>query len=246
MNKNEIYSVFFITCLGVAGVVTLLHHTLNNLPIHPAPEKSITVSVGTDDSGSHGSSSSSSSAQKGEKLVKSNCAVCHGENGKGKIGIAPGIRNKSFLAIASDDFIEKTIRKGRPGTSMTARADLNAGQIKDVISYLRSLEIVLPLNIEVDDSKKYEGSSSKGEKMFATYCAPCHGENGGGYFGGGSAPGIGKSGFLDVASDDFIFQTVKHGRIGTAMKSFLGATGLANLSEQDIADIIVFLRSLNK
>ena len=45
------------------------------------------------------------------------------------------------------------------------------------------------------------------------------------------------------ASDDFILQTVKQGRIGTAMMPFVGARGLASLTESDVEDIVVYLRS---
>ena len=55
-------------------------------------------------------------------------------------------------------------------------------------------------------------------------------------------PAIGLHGFLDVASDDYIFQTMKRGRVGTAMRPFFWASGLANLNEQDAYDIIAFLR----
>ena len=47
-----------------------------------------------------------------------------------------------------------------------------------------------------------------------------------------------------MASDDYILQTLKRGRIGTAMRSFIGPRGLANLTEQEGKDIIAYLRSL--
>ena len=69
-------------------------------------------------------------------------------------------------------------------------------------------------------------------------CSP----NGEGYSVGGVGPGIGLKGFLSVASDDYIFKTLKYGRSGTAMRPFIGVKGLANLAEQDAKDIISFLR----
>ena len=84
-----------------------------------------------------------------------------------------------------------------------------------------------------------------GHHKFALFCASCHGPGGEGYSAGGSGPGIGLAGFLDTASDDYIFQTVKYGRLGTAMKGFIGAEGLANLSEEDVGDIIAHLRHAN-
>lgn len=44
-----------------------------------------------------------------------------------------------------------------------------------------------------------------------------------------------------IAPDDYIFQTLKRGRIGTPMQPFLGTRGLANPSNQDAYDIIAHL-----
>lgn len=181
----------------------------------------------------------------GKKIFATNCAVCHNTGGTGKVGLAPSIRNRDFLAIASDKFILETVKKGRPGTSMIARPDLTGQKMEDVIAYLRSLKIKNPINITVDDSKKFNGDAIKGKQYFTQYCSSCHGAEGEGYRAGGSGPGIGLKGFLSNASDDYIMQTLKQGRTGTAMKSFIGSRGLANLTEQQAKDIIAFLRSLN-
>lgn len=183
-------------------------------------------------------------ANTGKKVYHTHCVACHQPNGVGKAGLAPSIRNRDFLAIASDDFIKATVRQGRTGTAMIPRSDLNESQINHIIAYLRSLEIANPVKIEVDDHRKISGNVENGKMVFQQYCASCHGPNGEGYINGGSGPGIGLPGFLSVASDDYIFQTIKHGRIGTAMMPFVGAKGLANLSESDVEDVVSFLRSL--
>jgi mono/diheme cytochrome c family protein len=97
--------------------------------------------------------------------------------------------------------------------------------------------------VKTDPDLRIGGSIVAGSRTYATYCASCHGPNGEGYSAGGSGPGIGLAGFLDVASDDYIYQTIKQGRIGTAMMPFIGAQGLENLREQDAGDIIAWLRS---
>ena len=84
---------------------------------------------------------------------------------------------------------------------------------------------------------------ANGQALFTNYCAPCHGPAGEGYSGRGAGPGIGLPSFLSVATDDYLFQTIKHGRIGTPMRGFIGAGGLANLTEEEVNDIIVYLRS---
>jgi len=182
-------------------------------------------------------------AQKGETLVKINCSPCHGLEGEGKIGIAPSIRNRDFLALASDQLIRTTIKKGRAGTGMVPRADLSDEQISSIIAYLRALPIAIPTKMRADDNLTFSGNLAEGEKTYRNFCSQCHGAKGEGYAAGGSGPGIGLASFLEVASDDFIFKTVKYGRVGTPMKSFIGQEGVANLSEQDIHNVIAYLRS---
>ena len=180
----------------------------------------------------------------GRKIFETNCAVCHQKNGEGKIGLAPSIRNRDFLAIASDEFIKTTIKEGRLGTSMVPRPDLSDNDINHLIAFLKSLPITNPVEVSIDPHKKITGNDRAGKIKFSQFCASCHGSKGEGYGAGGSGPGIGLSGFLNAASDDYIFQTVKYGRIGTPMKSFMGPEGLANLEEIDVNDIIAYLRSL--
>jgi cytochrome c oxidase cbb3-type subunit 3 len=72
----------------------------------------------------------------------------------------------------------------------------------------------------------------------------CHGVDGDGYDAGGTGTAIGLPGFLDKASDGFIRETIKHGRSNTRMLPFQGPEGLANLTDEEIDDIIVYLRGL--
>jgi len=175
-----------------------------------------------------------------------NCSACHQLGGVGKVGFAPSIRNQDFLALASDDFIRKTIHEGRTGTGMLARPDLPQQVVNDIIAYLRALPVTREVKFSVDPSRQYSGDAAAGRTNFANYCAACHGANGEGYAAGVPGPGIGLPGFLNVASDDYIFQTLRHGRVGTPMKPFLGALGLASLREQDAYDIIAHLRMLQR
>ncbi len=84
----------------------------------------------------------------GKKLFVNYCASCHGDSGKGYSagGSGPGIGLKSFLSVASDEYIKKTIELGRAGTAMKSfsqakgLAHLTDGQINNIVSYLRHLE----------------------------------------------------------------------------------------------------------
>ncbi len=181
--------------------------------------------------------------QKGESIFAMNCSACHQTGGVGKPGLAPSIRNRDFLALASDNFIRSTVLQGRPGTSMAPRPDLQGAPLEHVIAYLRDLPVSNPIDRELHADRECRGTPANGERLFARFCASCHGPNGEGYSAGGAGPAIGLPGFLSVATDDYLFQTIAHGRVGTPMRGFLGANGLANLGEQEVSDIIVHLRT---
>ncbi len=106
---------------------------------------------------------------KGEHVFTVNCASCHQQGGVGKAGFAPSIRNRDFLAIASDEFIRKTIIAGRPGTSTPARADLPEQDIDSIIAYLRSLEVENLQRVYVDEKVHFSGDVDKGSEAYALF-----------------------------------------------------------------------------
>ncbi len=90
------------------------------------------------------------------------------------------------------------------------------------------------------------GDPRLGKQWYDYICSTCHGVAGDGYAAGGTGTAIGKAGFLNKVTDGFIRTTVKNGRSNTRMLGFQGSGGLANLNNQEIDDIIVYLRSLSK
>jgi len=84
-------------------------------------------------------------AAAGSKLFAENCAVCHGEKGEGKEGVA--VNNRVMLSNASDSYLLGTIRRGRRETSMpgfavssTAHRGLSQDEMENIVSYLRTWE----------------------------------------------------------------------------------------------------------
>lgn len=77
-------------------------------------------------------------AGRGGELFTQLCAGCHGAN-----RLAPSLGNPAFQRSASDEFLARTIRSGRPDTAMPAfrRGDLGLtdDEIRHLIAYLRSL-----------------------------------------------------------------------------------------------------------
>ena len=68
-----------------------------------------------------------------------NCAMCHGYEAVGKVGVAPSLNNRDFQALATDELIRTTVREGRLGTAMAPRRELPKVEVDRIIAYLRSL-----------------------------------------------------------------------------------------------------------
>lgn len=182
----------------------------------------------------------------GKRVFDQNCQFCHQADAIGKPGFAPSLSNKEFLATASDKFIMGTIRDGRVATGMPPFAHLGRSDVKAIVAYLRSFEQLPNLSAKIDAQPDAHGDPRLGKQWFEQICSTCHGVKGDGYSAGGTGTAIGTPGFLNKASDGFIRTTIKQGRSNTRMLGFQGASGLANLSDQEIDDIIVYMRSLAK
>lgn len=191
-------------------------------------------------------SADSQTLSKGEQLYTQNCAVCHQADAIGKPGFAPSLSNPEFLSVASDKFLLGTIRDGRSGTGMPPFTHIGRDQAKAIVDYLRS-HAKLPDRVEaVDAQPDASGDIQSGKQIFNGICSTCHGVNGDGYIAGGTGTAIGKAGFLNKVSDGFIRTTIKEGRSNTRMLGFQGVDGLANLTDSEIDDVIVYMRSLVK
>lgn len=184
--------------------------------------------------------------KQGQELFEQNCQVCHQADAIGKPGLAPSLIAPEFLSIASDKFLITTITEGRTGTSMIPMGHLGEEKIKTIITYLRSKSTQPNQAAEIDAQPDAHGDPRLGKQWFNNICSTCHGVKGDGYAAGGTGTAIGKAGFLNRVSDGFIRTTIKEGRSGTRMLGFTKSTGLANLSDREIDDIIVYLRTLAK
>jgi cytochrome c oxidase cbb3-type subunit 3 len=193
-------------------------------------------------------SMSAYSAPHGDELFARYCSSCHGLDGKGGVGIP--IALPSFLNSVSDEYLRKTIRNGRPGRIMPAFDSLSDAQVSAIVKHVRRWSDK-PAPLENTDVVK--GNKEHGEQVFAKFCQQCHGENGRGGKGTGVtfsrkrdlpiiAPALNNAGFLTAASDVMIRDTITFGREGTPMTSMLAA----GLSEEDINDIVAYIRSFEK
>lgn len=188
----------------------------------------------------------SATINKGKQLYNQSCTFCHQPDAIGKPGFAPSLSNPELLSISSDAFLEKTIRDGRTGTGMPPFSYLGRKDVKAIVAYLRSHAKGPNTSASVDKQPKAKGSAKRGKPLFNDICSTCHGVKGDGYAAGGTGTAIGKSGFLDKASDGFIRETVKYGRSNTRMLGFSGPEAIANLEDKEIEDIITYMRTLAK
>ncbi|MFV2059096.1 MAG: cytochrome c [Gammaproteobacteria bacterium] len=183
-------------------------------------------------------------AKEGEALYTQNCIFCHQADAIGKPGFAPSLTNKEFLSVASNKFLMGTIRDGRPGTGMPPFSHLGRKQVEAIVAYLRNHAKLPDVSASVDAQPDSHGDPRLGENWFRQICSTCHGFNGDGYSAGSTGTAIGKAGFLNKVTDGFIRFTIVNGRTNTRMLGFKGPDAMANLSDQEIDDIISYLRTV--
>ncbi|MDQ6992885.1 MAG: c-type cytochrome [Mariprofundus sp.] len=181
----------------------------------------------------------------GQEVFENNCLGCHQAGDNGHAGMAPLLTNADFLSIASDTFLFKTINEGRMNSGMPPWATLGDKKINAVIAYLRSQSSTENRSAAVNRAPTAKGDSHRGSKLFEQICLTCHGIKGQGYENGNTGTHIGDAAFLRVASDGYIREVIKQGRSGTAMRAFTGPKAIAALKDQEIDDIIIYLRSLS-
>ncbi len=183
--------------------------------------------------------------KKGRQVYEDNCSACHQADAIGKAGFAPSLTNPEFLSISSDGFLRANILGGREGTGMPPFAHLGEGDVNAIIAYLRSFATLPDRTAEVDAQPEARGDPRLGSQWYEYVCSTCHGGVGEGYETGGPGTAIGRTGFLDRVSDGYIRTTIKEGRSNTRMLGFRGPASMANLSDQEIDDIIVYMRTLS-
>lgn len=183
-------------------------------------------------------------ASAGKAVYEQNCVFCHQADAIGKPGFAPSLTNQEFLRVSSDKFLMGTIRDGRAGTGMPPFSHLGRKDVEAIVAYLRSHAKQANISAQVDAQPRSQGDERLGRFWFDSICATCHGTNGDGYIAGSTGTAIGKAGFLDKATDGFIRETIKKGRSNTRMIGYSGPEAMANLGDNDVDDIIAYLRTV--
>ena len=154
--------------------------------------------------------------ERGRDLYATYCALCHGAFLEGSVDTSsPSLSTPSFLATATDAFLEAGIAHGRPGTAMSAWGTDWAGplapeEVSDLVAWIRAWQRTATLDVH---DLVVVGDPEGAEGMYAGYCADCHGAAG----EGESASALANPWFLHTASDGFIRHALAVGREGTEM-----------------------------
>lgn len=176
----------------------------------------------------------------GRERYDNTCALCHGANGEGyKADNATALASQTFLATASDSYLKTTIKRGRPGTTMSAWDTIHGGPYDDaaidtIVAYIRSWQKTSSVALTADS---VGGDAQHGSSVFLDRCSSCHGATG----TEGPFVRLGNAEFLNVASDRFLQYAINEGRPGTGMQPFKN-----ELSQNDIVDVVALLRSWAK
>jgi cytochrome c oxidase cbb3-type subunit 3 len=114
----------------------------------------------------------------GRNLFESNCAGCHGLDGRGGEK-GPNIATRPEISRRSNDEILAVLQHGVPGAGMPAFSRLGDAKLGALVRHLRSLQ-------GVNAKTEVAGNTEEGKKLFFKEggCATCHMINGiGGFLG---------------------------------------------------------------
>ncbi len=191
-------------------------------------------------------------ANRGKQLFLQNCAVCHGEDARGRVG--PTLK-KDFPGIRVDLFLKETISNGVEGSVMPSWSKAKGGplsdaDIDDVVAFIRSLgRPTPPINVTPPPTETAPplpapiatfpaGDASRGATVYSGNCQVCHGDRGQGNIGATLRkdwPGINPEAFIEA--------TVARGVAGSKMPAWAQSNG-GPLTNQQIADVTAYVRTL--
>jgi len=177
-------------------------------------------------------------------LYETNCAGCHGVDGKGDA--ARGLADPVFLRIADDPTLRRVTASGVPGTAMpafakTAGGPLSGEQIDALVSGMRGRWTGAAGDNDVNPppyATSTDGDPTRGSETFATFCSKCHGANGRGGAGGSS---IVDASYLSLVSDQSLRTTVIAGRPDLGAPDWRSNVPGRPMSSAEVSDVVAWL-----
>lgn len=186
----------------------------------------------------------------GAQLYAENCAVCHGDNGEGRVGATLA---KDWPSIRPELTVRTIIEQGVPGSVMPAWGQkfggpFTQGELDALIMFILTWQTGNPPDLTplptatlrpvVSPVPDVEGDPNRGGVLYDENCAMCHGANAEGRVGATLAkswPGI--------RPDLSIKTTIANGVPGSPMPAWSQANG-GPLSEQDQNDLVAFILAI--
>jgi cytochrome c oxidase cbb3-type subunit 3 len=179
-------------------------------------------------------------------LFHQNCSGCHGADGKH--GPAMMLSDSVYLAIVDDATLRSTISKGRPGTAMSAFAQREGGmlteqQIDAIVRGIRE-RWSRPNALGGDTAPAYAanlpGDAGRGQAVYASFCASCHGE---GSAGGPKAGSVVNPSYLSLITDQGLRTLVITGRPDFNAPDWRNNLPGHPMTDQQITDVVAWLAS---
>lgn len=174
----------------------------------------------------------------GAAAFKNNCAACHGTGAAGGFGY-PNLNDDDWIWGGKLDDIYKTIRVGVRSSHAETRTMimpafgrdkiLSSDQIEDVADYV--------FKLQQGNQAKKTPSYQRGQVIYATNCAVCHGANGEGSHDKG-APRLNDAIWLYGGDKASIIQQITNPRLGV-MPTWEG-----RLDDDTIKQLTIYVHSL--
>lgn len=186
----------------------------------------------------------------GAVLFAENCAVCHGDNGEGRVGATLA---KDWPSIRPDLRMRSVIANGVPGSAMPPWSNSSGGPLDDteidaLVAYIFSWETggtrtfpsapTLAPRTVITPIPGVEGDPNNGRLLFERNCVVCHGENGEGRIGATLAKA-----WSSIRPDLRIRTTIAEGIAGSAMPAWSQAYG-GPLNADEIEDLVAYVAAL--
>jgi cytochrome c oxidase cbb3-type subunit 3 len=177
-------------------------------------------------------------------LYGTNCAGCHGPNGEG--GVALGLDNPIYLAIANEAMIRRITANGVAGTAMPAFAQASGGLLTDaqVDAIARGIRARWgrPAVLDGAELPPYAaltpGDPTRGVGVYRHYCSSCHGAAG---LGGPRGGSIVDGSYLALVSDQSLRTTMIAGRPDLGHPDWRADVPGTPMSPEDVSDVAAWL-----
>lgn len=186
-------------------------------------------------------------------LYRRNCAGCHGADGR--LGAARPLNDPLYLALINEKTLRQIIAQGTQGTPSPAFAESAGGELTDEQIRILARDMrknwgapaqfknvaLPPYNLkEAIATGQAPGDAKRGRKVYATYCARCHGPDGN---GGPDAGSVVDGSYLALVSDQALRTTVIAGRPDLGMPDWRANVPGRPMTGQEISDVVAWLAS---